>query len=956
MTSVKRISDLTGYASVLPYASELFGIYQPLLGWKSRRIRDRYREALRNDRPALRERLARRFSGVVELAFGANDKVEIKVQPGKARAGVLRRFDSLVVERIARRLPPHEAYTPEVWQEAITPEIIAGLLARDVPEFYARAFTELRHGKGPLGPLLRRLPRDPTATARTALDAQLLHESRMAGLLEALARDKDARALEDLFYATGDRSEAARRLARMLDSDDGVEAFVDIETLDPADSNHLASVALSPIGLVHLFRQYFFELDTFLGPPVGHVWLSPGSSVELIETHTRRTVTERTLATTLETSIRSETLTTSRDEISEAVKEENDNSISFGAGVKAKYGPVEATSNFDLKRSQRSAREVTHKQMREQSNKLASEIRRNVTSTFKVLTELTDVSSTKHLLANSTGELINYEMRRKVRQVGVQVQDIGSFLCWQAYVDDPGRTLGLAELIHIAAPPELDGLAHPEAIPRLDQMKEPRTVTIPFVSVTNSGADNAGEVYRDGKEVNNTEDNGTIEYIIWRFPQKFVPPGPDYRLAAVEFDPQGQPFELDHDGIVPSEGPAPAYEFGLLLRSANFEGKSSVQIPLVLHWSPLSSANEAIDEKNRKNLENFDEEKKAAYQRSYVESVKERVTAASRILPRRAEDLRDEERIAVYRQLVQDMLLGGIEFPDDRTRHVAAELVNAIFDVDKMLYFVAPEWWRPRRHRGRQQLREKPDLPVGPPVGPLASEAVREEGVLRKGLGEALVLHQPRSQEGLSSSRVGWGGVGDPDRDNYYVTEESEPAKLGSSLGWLLQLDGDNMRNAFLNAPWVKAVIPIRPGKEKAAINWLKSVEGTEGLGEDDVYRTDDPDERDVDGEPLDGKPMLHVLLDLAEKVRRKQEAGLETDRYPKAGDVADPALVDEENTVTATPVDRVFEHGFYPLQDGFRANVGDDYEIFDQWLEVLPTDQSVPVPVAYDPATGRQI
>ena len=31
-------------------------------------------------------------------------------------------------------------------------------------------------------------------------------------------------------------------------------------------------------------------------------------------------------------------------------------------------------------------------------------------------------------------------------------------------------------------------------------------------------------------------------------------------------------------------------------------------------------------------------------------------------------------------------------------RHVLSELINAIFDVDKMLYFVAPEWWKPRRH------------------------------------------------------------------------------------------------------------------------------------------------------------------------------------------------------------------------------------------------------------------
>ena len=29
--------DLKPYEGVLPYASELYGIYQPLLGWKSQR-------------------------------------------------------------------------------------------------------------------------------------------------------------------------------------------------------------------------------------------------------------------------------------------------------------------------------------------------------------------------------------------------------------------------------------------------------------------------------------------------------------------------------------------------------------------------------------------------------------------------------------------------------------------------------------------------------------------------------------------------------------------------------------------------------------------------------------------------------------------------------------------------------------------------------------------------------
>ncbi len=37
------------------------------------------------------------------------------------------------------------------------------------------------------------------------------------------------------------------------------------------------------------------------------------------------------------------------------------------------------------------------------------------------------------------------------------------------------------------------------------------------------------------------------------------------------------------------------------------------------------------------------------------------------------------------------------------------------------------------------------------------------------------------------------------------------------------------------------------------------------------------------------------------------------------------------------------YENGFDPLEGGFRAT-GTPFEIFDQWIEVLPTDQVVAV------------
>jgi hypothetical protein len=952
MTTVKRIADLRDYTSVLPYASEMFGVYQPLLGWKSKRMAERFDLGFHNDRRSALDALKQTFVGIASASYGENDSVSIGVSPGVVAGGTMRSFDSIVMREIASHLPPYARYDASVWESTITEPALDGILKQQVVDYYTRAYAQLPKLAASAGRDARRVLSPSAGSAgveHAVFERQLRYESQMAATLLFLRQQRATHALEQLFYSTLDNTDHATTLARVADLNGSGRTYLGIDTLDPAQQDELERVVLSPIGVVHLFRQYFFELDTFLGPPQSHVWLSPGSTVELIEIHTRSTTVERQLETALDVTTRTERDTTDQDEISEAVKQDNDEDTKFGASVTASYGSISATSSFDYAASQKQARETTHKRMREQTEKLSSEIRRNYTSTFKTVTELTDVSSTRHVLANTTEELINYEIRRKMRQVGVQVQDIGTFLCWETYVDDPGRQIGIAELIHIATPADLDSIPHPEEIPPLEPISEEKVVTVPFISVDDSGADNT-EVYVDGSEADNSEWFGltSVDEIQADFHETFVGPRTDYQLTSVEFDPDGKPVTISRKGpITNADGQA---SFDIHLDSADFQGQTSIEVKFVLHWTPNAAANDAIAQKNAANVASFKAAERAAYEKAYVETVKDRVTLASKIAGRGTEDLREEERIVVYRALIQDLLLHNVPLPDDRTRHVVAELLSSIFDVDKMLYFVAPEWWRPRLHRGRQPLPERPEVIVDPaPTGPV--DEVLQRGLLRR-LRTAITHATPSI---IDSSSVSWGGTDEPARDNYYITEDSDPAKLGSSLGWLLQLDGDNMRNAFLNAPWVKAVIPIRPGKEAAAINWLKGVEGMNGITDDVLYHSDDPDEKDVNGQPLDGQKMIDVLLDLAEKIKRKYDEGVVAGTYPHADEVSDPALVDDENTVTATPIDRVYEHGFFPLEGGFRADVTGNYEIFDQWVEVLPTDQSVPVAVVYDPKTGRQ-
>jgi hypothetical protein len=168
------------------------------------------------------------------------------------------------------------------------------------------------------------------------------------------------------------------------------------------------------------------------------------------------------------------------------------------------------------------------------------------------------------------------------------------------------------------------------------------------------------------------------------------------------------------------------------------------------------------------------------------------------------------------------------------------------------------------------------------------------------------------------------GNPSDEWRVNYIITEQTRPAPLGSSLGWLIQIDGDERRNEFLNAAWVKAVLPIRAGHEIDALDWLAQAEGEAGLGLPYPIQPGDPPS-------YAGKTIDEVLRLLAAELQA--------------------ANTDINNTLAT---EKVFETGFDPLEGGFRP--AEPYTVFDQWTEVLPTDQIVAVEVTYDPKTGQQL
>jgi hypothetical protein len=341
---------------------------------------------------------------------------------------------------------------------------------------------------------------------------------------------------------------------------------------------------------------------------------------------------------------------------------------------------------------------------------------------------------------------------------------------------------------------------------------------------------------------------------------------------------------------------------------------SPIQLTFKLTWDPPKPENDAAHKQYEKDLKEY-EEKVAELQRAaYANVIRDRVKLVSGIRTRPSEELRKEERHSVHAHLIQKLQL----FKDE---HLGSELIRQIFDVDEMLYFVAPDYWRPSPKDSPPTLIGKESRGKYPvPHQLLTADEIKDDSLVDDVVA-SWYSHTAKNNalDSLGKANPEW-------RINYPITEDSHPAPLGSSLGWLIQLDGDDRRNEFLNAAWVKAVLPIRAGRELEALDWLAEAdnEAQAGLGQDYPFQQGDPPE-------YQGKKIDQVLRLLAAELQA--------------------ANTDIKKTLAT---ETVFETGFDPLDGGFRP--AEPYSVFDQWIEVLPTEQIVAVEVAYDAKTGKQL
>jgi hypothetical protein len=388
---------------ILPYASEPFGVYQALLGWRSNLSLERIAAATANRFTAA----ARQISGAADIS------IQAPIGSPQTRLAVDRTGTSVGVQ-LAAHMSSLEAtdYPNKRWSSilsksvnsvlaSITEKVITRLGATDTPQSIA-----------PANRAIVRTAELAQPAPRTTGSSQFDTEAATATLLRYVGENNPA-IVETMFRPT----------IAPWERSIGAAAFF-------VDGNPARDAFLSPIGILHLFREYFFELGTFLGPPVGHVWLSPGGTVELMEVNTRKQLVEQTIEQSTQTIQKTDLSQTQQDELSDAVKTENANDTKLGVTATASGGvaPVfqaSGTASLNLDMSRKDAQEQTHKQMREQSTKLSSEVRQNYKTTFRTITETTDTSSRRYVLQNTTDRCLA-EHHRPPGQLRAQPKDAES--------------------------------------------------------------------------------------------------------------------------------------------------------------------------------------------------------------------------------------------------------------------------------------------------------------------------------------------------------------------------------------------------------------------------------------------------------------------------------------------------------------------------------------------------
>jgi hypothetical protein len=561
------------------------------------------------------------------------------------------------------------------------------------------------------------------------------------------------------------------------------------------DSGGLRHV-LSPVGVAHLYRQLYFDVGAGLGPIEHAFCVAPREELQIVQETTRREAVETLEQFGSEQTLEKASEQTVVEEISDLVQQtlRRDMQVGIAASTEGTIGvwSASASASVDLASSSERARETATKRSVSQTAKSSETIRKTYGFSVRNSSEIVERSTMRRTVRNESDVPVNYGLRRVLRQVRVKLQSLGPRLVWTLYVNRPGDRLATSKLVMFRESTASAVGDVPGAPPKPQGGSEAGSLTVPVDTSSNPDI----IVLKLNKDPARDYAPPIVESIVDASPGKDASPP-----SVIGPESQAEDPDVISYRIQVKAGSARTVNVSF---TRNYQPSTAV----IQEWIAQVAAARAAYE--------------AARAEEELERAKRLIVAKSRVRPRPANELRDEERYELMNRLVSEAFHDA--GPSSLPSPAEIEIFHRYFEVNALFYFIHPSWWRPRYGTARA---------------------------------------------------------------DYELTEDSEPARFGKSLGWLLQLDGDRRRNEFLNSPWVRVCLPVRPGLETEALAWLAThIEGQRGFSLDA------------------GTPVSRLLQEIADRRTAEQAASPGPDYVTYDGTVP-PG---REDAATAYPVVDEFE------------------------------------------------
>jgi hypothetical protein len=602
--------------------------------------------------------------------------------------------------------------------------------------------------------------------------------------------------------------------------------------------------ALSPIGVAHFYRQLYYYLNEGVGPVEQAFTIAPAETLELVYETVRRQIHEE--FTEIGSEIVSETAveTKNTDEVSDKVSSIIQRDTSAAMSTNATFSASGTIGVWQASGAATLGANASLAQSNQRGNEFATRRLKETTRRASERITKTFTLRTRDVQDFTTTNLTRRIIKNETQQpISYGLRRVFNRI--RVKVQNLGSYL--VWQIYIRNPGA--GLARSRFVHFLDSDPISAASNPPSIRPRPTGGTDTGTT----SSALNWDNTRKAFYVIL-----VVQTGSDRKVTAVSID---SITDLEGGG---KEDYAPSarndVQWGQSYNASTNTFTASIGVrpgdsrSVSVNYTYSYDAGPAL-------VQAWEDEKKAAEEafrkaeaevrekalRDQFDRQKALITEKSKIRARPANDLRREERYEVINRMVSH-LFGRGPTPHEPSP-LEIEYFHRYFDIEAMFIYTHPSWWKPR-------------------YSPVTT--------------------------GLA-------------RPPYEITADSEPAPMGSSLGWVIQLDGDPRRNEFINSPWVRVCLPIRGGRERETVAWLaEHIEGEIGY---------DPKQ-----EPLKG-----LLADI-EKIRQNQTSlGINGPDYVTV------------NSTVGAPSGPLKPENVYPIIDEFEVTVPTEGFVYDNLEVIIP-------------------